>query len=118
MSGFITIAVFSLPSEMVVAKARLESENINCRVLNELTVQTYNFISNAIGGIKLQVLYEDISRAREILEEGGFVAVKEAEDTYIERKLQNPVIMRTFKIAFYLFFGSITTIVLLLLLDQ
>jgi len=118
MTGFITIAVFSLPSEMVVAKARLESEDITCRVLDELTVQTYNFISNAVGGIKLQVLSDEIPRAKEILEEGGFIAVKESETSYIERQLQNPGTIGKIKTAFYLLFGIIAIIVLLLVIES
>jgi transketolase C-terminal domain/subunit len=40
MDDFITIATFVFPSELVVAKSKLESEGIECRVLDELTVQS------------------------------------------------------------------------------
>lgn len=72
-SRLITIATFDHPSEMIVMRGRLESEGIACFVQDELTVQVYHFYSNAVGGVKLQVVSEDVERAREILEETGFL---------------------------------------------
>ncbi len=43
------------PSELAVVKSKLESEGIECKVLDEHTVQVYNFLSQAIGGVRLQV---------------------------------------------------------------
>jgi hypothetical protein len=76
---FVTIMTFSLPHELAVIRARLESEEIECNVQNELTVQVYNLYSNAIGGIKLQVRQRDCLRAQEILKEAGYL-VPEAEE--------------------------------------
>jgi len=62
MNDFITMATFTLPSEMVIARSKLESEGIECQTLDELTVKSYNFLSNAMGGVKLQVRSLDISK--------------------------------------------------------
>lgn len=118
MNDFITVAVFTLPTEMFVAKAKLESEDIRCRVLDELTVQSYNFISNAIGGIKLQVASSDIVRARTILEDGGFIMTEESEPSYIEKLLHNPRTIGRVKIIFYVLFAIIALIVLFYIMDS
>lgn len=118
MKDFITIAVFTLPSEMVVAKARLESEEIECRVLDELTVQSYNFISNAIGGIKLQVLSNDIAHAKAILKDGGFIGTEKPEASYIEKQLENPRTLRKVKRWFIVFFGLLFLIVVILVANS
>ena len=70
---FITVLTFTYPNEVVVIRARLESEGIECFVKDELTVQVNPFYSNAIGGIKLQVRESDLDRTIEILKEGGYV---------------------------------------------
>jgi hypothetical protein len=90
MQDFITVAIFVFPSQMVIAKSKLESEGIVCKVLDELTVQSYNFISNAVGGVKLQVLRSDFERSRSILLEGGFITSVETKSSFIEQKLSNP----------------------------
>ncbi|MCA1764601.1 MAG: DUF2007 domain-containing protein [Cryomorphaceae bacterium] len=79
MRELITIATFTLPGELAIVKGRLESEGIDCFVKDELTVQVYNFVSNAVGGIKLQVRQDQALRAREILREMGYGA-KEASE--------------------------------------
>jgi hypothetical protein len=73
MALFETIAEFALPTDLVVVRARLESEGIRCRTLDELTVQVDNFLSGAVGGIKLQVLSEDAPRGRALLKEWGYL---------------------------------------------
>ena len=50
---------------------------------DELTVQVNPFYSNAIGGIKLQVLSSDLSRAIEILKEAGHI---EGEDSALSNE--------------------------------
>jgi hypothetical protein len=89
------------PSELVVAKTKLESEGIECRVLNELTVQSYNFLSNAVGGVKLQVPIADFDKAHTILKQGGFInEEKDNQLSYLERKLSNPRVYRITKNSF------------------
>ncbi|HEY0978383.1 MAG TPA: hypothetical protein VGE21_13000 [Flavobacteriales bacterium] len=73
MPFFVTIAEFVLPSDLVIARSRLEHEGIECQVQDELTVQVNNLWSNAVGGVKLQVPSEDAERARAFLKEWGFL---------------------------------------------
>jgi hypothetical protein len=73
MDTFITVCTFSLPHEAQIAKLKLESEEISCMLKDELSVQVYNFASNAMGGVRLQVLEEDYDRAYQLLVSGGFI---------------------------------------------
>ncbi len=73
MDKLITIATFTYPSELNIIRARLESEGIECFAKDEMTAQIYNFISLAIGGIKLQVRQSDAIRATEILKKAGYL---------------------------------------------
>lgn len=97
MVKYETIATFTLPSEMIVAKTKLESEGIECRVLDELTIQSYNFLSNAIGGVKLQVPVVDFDRAYSILQKGGFVKEYKYAPNFVERKLSDPTFYKKLK---------------------
>jgi hypothetical protein len=72
-NNFVTIRVFTYPSEAIILKGRLESEEIECFLMDELTVQVNPLYSNAIGGVKLQVRENDVERANEILREGGYI---------------------------------------------
>lgn len=77
MDDFVTVATFTYPTELVIIRARLESEGIECFAKDEMTVQVHNFYSNAIGGIKLQVKQSDTDKAIEILKDAGYI--KEAD---------------------------------------
>jgi hypothetical protein len=50
-----------------VERGKLESEGIQTFLKDEATVQVYNFYSNAVGGVKLQVFAYDAERAIAIL---------------------------------------------------
>lgn len=104
---FVTIATFVFPSDMFVARSKLESEGIECRVLDELTVQSYNFISQAVGGIKLQVESGDIPRANSILLEGEFITSTEDKPTYLEKKLKSPKGIKGLKLMVYILLALI-----------
>ena len=67
MTALITIATFEYPHEAHVIKSKLESEDIYVFLKDELTVQADNFISNAIGGVKLQIKENDVEKALEVL---------------------------------------------------
>jgi hypothetical protein len=69
----VTVLTVSYPHELVVARGRLEAESIPYFVQDELTLQIDPFYSNAMGGLRLQVRQEDVERATEILQEGGFL---------------------------------------------
>jgi len=111
-NDFITIATFVFPSEMFVARGKLESEGIKCRVLDELTIQSHNFLSQAVGGIKLQVLSADIPRANSLLLQGGFITSTENEPTYLEKKLVSPKGIQSMKWILYLILTLIVLIAL------
>ena len=70
--NFITVLTVTYAHEVAVIRGRLESEGITCFAQDELTVQVNPFYSNAIGGVKLQVLSRDLNRAIEILKEVGY----------------------------------------------
>ncbi|MGC4072780.1 MAG: DUF2007 domain-containing protein [Nibricoccus sp.] len=61
------VAAYSTPSEAHIARSRLESAGINAVVRDEFTV-TFNWLySNAVGGVKIEVIDEEEAAAREIL---------------------------------------------------
>jgi hypothetical protein len=80
MAGrLVTIATFENATQAQVAKNALEAEGIRAVLGDEMTVDLFWNLSNAIGGVKVQVLEENADRAVEILErelgpdEGGEV---------------------------------------------
>lgn len=78
-NDFITVAVFDYAHELIIIRSRLESEGVECKTVDELTVQVNPLYSQAIGGIKLQVKKSDAIQAIEILKEGGHVTDKDFE---------------------------------------
>lgn len=65
----ITVARFQYTSEAIIIQGRLEAEGIKTFLADSQTINTDPLISNAIGGVKLQVWEEDIERAKAILDE-------------------------------------------------
>ena len=63
----VTIRRFRDVSEAIVARAALESASIPCFLRNENTVRIDWQISNAIGGIRLDVLEPDAEAAEAVL---------------------------------------------------
>ncbi|MBI5382265.1 MAG: DUF2007 domain-containing protein [Opitutae bacterium] len=62
-----TVAVYSTPAEAHVLVARLMSADIPATIRDEYTV-TFNWLlSNAIGGVKVEVPDENYATAREIV---------------------------------------------------
>lgn len=66
---FATVAQFTYSSEAKIIQGRLESDGIATFLIDANTIDTDPLVSNAIGGVKLKVRFEDEQRAREILEE-------------------------------------------------
>jgi ribosomal protein S27AE len=62
-----TVASFREPYQAHLAKGKLESEGIYAVVLDEHLVQINWILSQAIGGVKVQVSDEHLDRARVIL---------------------------------------------------
>lgn len=63
-----TVATFSTPTEAQLVIARLRSAGIETNLRDELTVTTDWALSNAVGGVKIEVADEDWTAARELLE--------------------------------------------------
>ena len=85
MENYQLLAVFSYPHELVTVKSLLESEGVDCYVKDELTVQVDNFVSNAIGGIRLLVHESNIERARIILSGNPFLVADNASNDFLEK---------------------------------
>jgi hypothetical protein len=63
----VTVATFTNPLEAHIVRGRLESEGVTAFVAHEHHIWANWFLSVALGGVKLQVAPDDVSRAREIL---------------------------------------------------
>lgn len=63
----VTVARYDQMPLAYIAKGRLEVEGIPCLIVDENLVQAGWFYSLAVGGIKLQVDAEFVSRARTVL---------------------------------------------------
>lgn len=66
---FFTIAAFEYAADVQIVKGKLESEGITVFLRDENTLNSDPMISNAIGGVKLQVYAKDREKALEIYNE-------------------------------------------------
>ena len=66
---FFTLAAFDYPADVQILKGKLESEGIPVFLRDENTLNSDPLISNAIGGVKVEVYQEDSERALEIYNE-------------------------------------------------
>ena len=64
---FLTVAVFTYSSEAIIIQGRLEAEGIQTFLKDATTIDTDPLVSNAIGGVKLQIFAEDEGRAKAVL---------------------------------------------------
>jgi hypothetical protein len=100
MDNYHIVAIFTYPSDLAVVKTLLESNNINCYVRDELTVQVHNFFSNAIGGIRLEVPAEQLDLAQKVIEDNGFesfLANKNHKEIQSENEVYNPFLIKFLK---------------------
>lgn len=80
--SWVTVGHFSLPYEAHLGRARLESEGIEALVADEHTINMQWMLSDALGGVRLQVNDEDQGRARAILaEDRSDLIADDAEST-------------------------------------
>lgn len=63
----ITVAKFSMPAEAHIAMAKLSSAGIDSFLKDEAVIQLDWTLSNALGGLRLQVHEEDYEDAHAIL---------------------------------------------------
>lgn len=66
---FYTLGAFEFPADVQIIKGRLESDGIPVFLRDENTINTDPLISQAIGGVKLQVYTKDKDRALAIYDE-------------------------------------------------
>ncbi|GGD52015.1 DUF2007 domain-containing protein [Muriicola marianensis] len=66
---FYTLGAFEFPADVQVIKGRLEAEGIYVYLRDENFLNTDPLVSQAVGGVKLQVYTRDKDRAIEIYDE-------------------------------------------------
>jgi DNA-directed RNA polymerase subunit RPC12/RpoP len=74
---FYLLASFEYAADVQIIKGKLESEGIPVFLRDENTLNSDPLISNAIGGVKLQVYSKDKDRALEIYNEVRAYALDE-----------------------------------------
>ena len=67
MSELITITSYSEPLEAHIVKGRLEAEGIPTYIANEHHISAAWYLSNALGGVKIQVHKQDQIKAKNII---------------------------------------------------
>ncbi len=67
MPQLITIASFNEPLEAYIVKGRLEAEGIPTYIAHEHHISVAWYLSNALGGVKIQIRKEDKDFAKNIL---------------------------------------------------
>ena len=67
--SYTTLVVFDYSTEAYLVKSKLDSENIRTLLKDEKTIDSDPLISQAIGGVKLQVHNDDLERALVIYNE-------------------------------------------------
>lgn len=65
---FKTVRTFTTTQEAYLARGFLESEGIEAFVLDEFSVGIRPYMSQALGGVRLDVRAEDLERARTLLD--------------------------------------------------
>jgi len=63
----ITLTTFMFPTEAYSLIARLEEEGIECSLGDENIVSVQSFLSNAVGGVKVNIKESDSEKALSIL---------------------------------------------------
>ena len=66
-----TIRSYSTVIEAELARTKLESQDIECFVHDTYFLSMNSFLTNALGGVRLDVKPEDVERALAVLDEVG-----------------------------------------------
>jgi len=80
---------FAHSIELAVLRTLLEADEIEYRVLDELTVEVIPIYSDVIGGVKLQVRESDVEKAIEILKDGGYIKDEDLQPSKSLNKFAN-----------------------------
>jgi hypothetical protein len=77
-----TIATFSKPEDAHLLRMRLEAGGIQAFIQDKNMIQWDWLLSNAVGGVRVQVADEDLKAARDYLtnDEGVDAGDKQAEE--------------------------------------
>lgn len=59
----ISVAIFQYPHQAHIVQSKLEAEGIIVFLKDELKVQSHNFLSNVLGGVKLQLKESELEHA-------------------------------------------------------
>ena len=65
--GLVTVATFTTAPEAAIVAGKLEQQGITTHIADEAITTWAWQLSNAVGGVKVQVAREDEQRAREVL---------------------------------------------------
>jgi len=87
MNNWIVIISFTYGFEAHLVKSKLESEDIEVLLRDELNAQVCDAGPNAVGGVKLCVREHDVERAVQILKEGGFTKETIESESRFLRKI-------------------------------
>ena len=111
MSLYVTIMTVALPSELIVPKSLLDAHEIEYKTLDELTIQVDNFLSNAMGGVKLQVMEEEAERAKQLLKEANFRIDDDEKPSGLSAKLNEPGFYKKFRLGAFVLIAAILLLV-------
>ena len=87
MNKLVTVMTFSDPLEVSILRGRLEAEGIRCFVRDGMTSKMLPILSDAIGGIKLQVRERDVKRTIRILRLEGYAGPGDFSPSPLDLKL-------------------------------
>lgn len=109
---FTTIATFPYSSEAQIVKGKLQSEGIQVYLADEYTIDSDPLISQAIGGVKIQVLTTQKENAISILREMNSFSVNENKEPTICPNCESKTIeyfstIKDIKSLFFYLFGFI-----------
>lgn len=80
-ANWVTIKVFNLPHEAAILQSMLDAEGIPYILEDSNLVQTYNFMSQAVGGVKLKVPSDQAEIAVQLMKDSGFLPEEEQTST-------------------------------------
>lgn len=89
--SLVTVKIFNYPNDYYMAKAFLESAEISCFAQDEFISQVNPLYTNAVGGIKMQVMEEQAEDAVKLLIEGGFAKPEDYEIPESMRRIEKIV---------------------------
>ena len=110
---WITIHTVTYPSEVYVIKPTLENEGFEVFLKDELTVQVDNFISNAIGGIKIQVHQDKAKEAYEFLLKSGLIEESKEHESLLKSITKNIPIVKNWDVISKILFVFFSVFLLL-----